>query len=54
MKLGPHREAEIEELEQARLRRLPLTVHAGGNQGAPARPGPAPAPPAQVEQESPE
>src|SRR5438034_6689625 len=44
MKLGPHREAEIEELEQARLRRLPLTVHAGGYQGAPARPGPAPAP----------
>jgi NADH-quinone oxidoreductase subunit B len=29
MKLGPNREAEIEELEQARLRRLPLVVNAG-------------------------
>jgi hypothetical protein len=54
MKLGPHREAEIEELEQARLRRLPLAVHVGGYQGAPGRPRPAPSPPAQAEQESPE
>jgi len=54
MKLGPHREAEIEELEQARLRRLPLAVHVGGYQGARGRPGPAPAPPAQAEQERPE
>jgi hypothetical protein len=54
MKLGPHREAEIEELEQARLRRLPLVVHAGGNQAAPPRPGPilAQPAPAQAEQES--
>ena len=54
MKLGPHREAEIEELEQARLRRLPLVVHAGGHQAAPARPGPilAQPAPAQAEQES--
>jgi NADH-quinone oxidoreductase subunit B len=29
MKLGANREAEIEELEQARLRRLPLVVNAG-------------------------
>src|SRR5205823_10449496 len=31
MKLGVHREAEIEELEQARLRRLPLAIRAGGH-----------------------
>jgi len=30
MKLGANREAEITELEQARLRRLPLAVKAGG------------------------
>jgi hypothetical protein len=29
MKLGPNRKAEIEELEQARLRRLPLAVGHG-------------------------
>jgi len=29
MKLGANREAEIEELEQARLRRLPLAVQGG-------------------------
>jgi NADH-quinone oxidoreductase subunit B len=34
MKLGANREAEIEELEQARLRRLPLAVQAGGHQPA--------------------
>jgi hypothetical protein len=34
MKLGANREAEIEELEQARLRRLPLAVKAGGHQPA--------------------
>jgi hypothetical protein len=34
MKLGANREAEIEELEQARLRRLPLAVKAGGQQPA--------------------
>jgi NADH-quinone oxidoreductase subunit B len=32
MKLGANREAEIEELEQARLRRLPLAVKPGGRQ----------------------
>jgi len=42
MGLGANREAEIEELEQARLRRLPLAVSAGGYQ-----PGPG-----QAEQES--
>src|ERR1700720_1181495 len=30
MKLGDNREAEVEELEQARLRRLPLTQGTGG------------------------
>jgi hypothetical protein len=50
MKLGPNREAEIEELEQARLRRLPLAVKAGGHDFAQDRPGaqealPEPAPP---------
>jgi len=38
MKLGANREAEIEELEQARLRRLPLAVQTGGRQSA-AAPG---------------
>src|SRR6186997_1514099 len=37
MKLGANREAEIEELEQARLRRLPLAVKAGGHDFAPAQ-----------------
>jgi NADH-quinone oxidoreductase subunit B len=50
MKLGPNREAEIEELEQARLRRLPLAVQAGGHDFAQDRPRaqealPEPAPP---------
>jgi hypothetical protein len=37
MKLGANRVAEIEELEQARLRRLPLTLAAGQpGIGAPA------------------
>jgi NADH-quinone oxidoreductase subunit B len=50
MKLGPDRAAEIEELEQARLRRLPLAVQAGGRDFAQARPEsrsalPEPAPP---------
>ena len=35
MKLGPNREAEIEELEQARLRRLPLAVKVSGHRPAP-------------------
>ena len=35
MKLGANREAEIEELEQARLRRLPLAVKASGHQPPP-------------------
>jgi NADH-quinone oxidoreductase subunit B len=39
MKLGADREKEITELEQARLRRLPLTVRAGGYQ--PGRTAPA-------------
>jgi NADH-quinone oxidoreductase subunit B len=33
MKLGANREAEVEELEQARLRRLPLTQGTGGQLG---------------------
>jgi hypothetical protein len=33
MKLGANREAEVEELEQARLRRLPLTQGSGGQLG---------------------
>jgi len=50
MKLGANREAEIEELEQARLRRLPLAVSAGGHDFARDRPEPQaglpePAPP---------
>jgi NADH:ubiquinone oxidoreductase subunit B-like Fe-S oxidoreductase len=35
MKLGANREDEIEELEQARLRRLPLAVKVSGHQPAP-------------------
>jgi hypothetical protein len=42
MKLGANREAEIEELEQARLRRLPLVVNAGPAPG-PVLAQPAPA-----------
>jgi hypothetical protein len=48
MKLGANREAEIEELEQAQLRRLPQAVNAGPAPGpilaqpAPALPEPAP------------
>jgi NADH-quinone oxidoreductase subunit B len=42
MKLGANREAEIEELEQARLRRLPLVVDAGPAPG-PILAQPAPA-----------
>jgi NADH-quinone oxidoreductase subunit B len=49
MKLGANREAEIEELEQARLRRLPLAVSVGGHDFARDQPEPAalpePAPP---------
>jgi hypothetical protein len=50
MKLGADREAEIEQLEQARLRRLPLAVNVGGHDFARAQPGsrpalPEPAPP---------
>jgi len=52
MKLGANREAEIEELEQARLRRLPLAVSVGGHdfaqdrsQAQAALPEPAPATP---------
>jgi NADH-quinone oxidoreductase subunit B len=33
MKLGANREAEVKELEQARLRRLPLTQGTGGQLG---------------------
>jgi NADH-quinone oxidoreductase subunit B len=43
MKLGANRVAEIEELEQARLRRLPLSVGAGAHHLGPA---PASGPPA--------
>src|SRR6266480_3182618 len=35
MKLGANREAEIEELEQAQLRRLPLAVKVSGHRAAP-------------------
>jgi NADH-quinone oxidoreductase subunit B len=35
MKLGANREDEIEELEQAQLRRLPLAVKVSGHQPAP-------------------
>jgi len=50
MKLGANREAEIEELEQARLRRLPLAVRVGGHdfardQAKPPAALPEPAPP---------
>jgi NADH-quinone oxidoreductase subunit B len=50
MKLGANREAEIEELEQARLRRLPLAVSIGGHdfardQAEPQAALPEPAPP---------
>ena len=50
MKLGANREAEIEELEQARLRRLPLAVSVGGHDFARDQPKsqaalPEPAPP---------
>jgi len=40
MKLGVNREAEIEELEQARLRRLPLAHGAGRASGIPQASGP--------------
>jgi NADH-quinone oxidoreductase subunit B len=42
MKLGANREAEIEELEQARLRRLPLVVKVSGHQPAPGTGHPPP------------
>jgi len=50
MKLGANRETEIEQLEQARLRRLPLAVSIGGHDFSQARPEPQqalpePAPP---------
>ncbi len=48
MKLGPNREAEIEQLEQTRLRRLPLAVSSGGHDFSRPEPQPAlpePAPP---------
>jgi NADH-quinone oxidoreductase subunit B len=50
MKLGANREAEIEELERARLRRLPLAVSVGGHDFARDQPPPQaalpePAPP---------
>jgi NADH-quinone oxidoreductase subunit B len=61
MKLGANREAEIEELEQARLRRLPLTAGTGARGFGPpqlgqatVRPGPIPAPPAPEAQPVPE
>src|SRR5262249_26601169 len=37
MKLGANRQAQIEELEQARLRRLPLAVKTGGHRPAPGQ-----------------
>src|SRR5881628_1780843 len=40
MKLGANREREVRELEQAKLRRLPLTVNVPGHELGPARPGP--------------
>src|SRR3974390_2040713 len=50
MKLGANREAEITELEQARLQRVPLAVNVGGDDfppppaPGPPRPGPRPPP----------
>jgi hypothetical protein len=35
MKLGVNREHQVEELEQARLRRLPLAAGLGGQPGHP-------------------
>ena len=43
MKLGANRQAEITELEQARLRRLPLAVNVGGRDFAPVQSEPRPA-----------
>jgi hypothetical protein len=51
MKLGANREAEIEELEQAQLRRLPLAVSAGPVPG-PILAQPAPAQLSQPGQQS--
>ena len=53
MKLGANREAEIEELEQARLRRLPLVVNAGPAPG-PVLAQPAPAELSQPGQQPPQ
>jgi NADH-quinone oxidoreductase subunit B len=50
MKLGANREAEIEELEQARLRRLPLVVGVSQPRPIPAQPGQAQAEQAPAEQ----
>jgi NADH-quinone oxidoreductase subunit B len=44
MKLGANREAEIEELEKARLQRLPQAVGAGGHQFARPQPESLPEP----------
>jgi hypothetical protein len=41
MKLGVNRENQVEELEQARLRRLPLAAGLGAQPGQP-RPGQSP------------
>ena len=44
MKLGPNREAEIEQLEQTRLRRLPLAISSGGHDFGAPEPQPLPEP----------
>jgi len=49
MKLGANREREVRELEQAKLRRLPLTVNVPGHELGPARPGPILAQPGPAE-----
>ena len=48
MKLGANREAEITELEQARLQRLPLAVAVGGHDFGPAQIGQAQARPGPI------
>jgi NADH-quinone oxidoreductase subunit B len=40
MKLGVNREKQVEELERARLRRLPLAAGLGGQPGQPQQGGP--------------
>jgi NADH-quinone oxidoreductase subunit B len=52
MKLGVNRENQVEELEQARLRRLPLAAGLGAQPGQsqPGQPRPGQSPPGQLQQ----